>query len=214
MIIERSQVRRKNAKKSQKITVGIIIGIICISLIGSTFYAISLPGSDNTEDTQGQEALEQEYNQRKQAVVELSAALEKSPEDVEAQLALADAYYRKASTTIELNDEEYQEDLQNAITYYQKVLAQKDDNDVRLKLAISAFLSRDSDLADETYKELIEKEPQNVDVLYWYGMFQFYSKEDYKKAEQYWQTALKYNTDEKMKTKLEEMIARAQDIEP
>ncbi|AFV03977.1 hypothetical protein UNSWDHB_2767 [Dehalobacter sp. UNSWDHB] len=201
-------------KKSQKITVGIIIGIICISLIGSTFYAISLPGSDNTEDTQGQEALEQEYNQRKQAVVELSAALEKSPEDVEAQLALADAYYRKASTTIELNDEEYQEDLQNAITYYQKVLAQKDDNDVRLKLAISAFLSRDSDLADETYKELIEKEPQNVDVLYWYGMFQFYSKEDYKKAEQYWQTALKYNTDEKMKTKLEEMIARAQDIEP
>ncbi|RJE47383.1 MULTISPECIES: tetratricopeptide repeat protein [unclassified Dehalobacter] len=201
-------------KKVQKITVGMIIGIICISLIGSTFYAISLPGSDNTEDTQGQEALEQEYNQRKQAVVELSAALEKNPEDVGAQLALADAYYRKASTTIELNDEEYQEDLQNAITHYQKVLAQKDDNDVRLKLAISAFLSRDSDLADETYKELIEKEPQNVDVLYWYGMFQFYSKEDYKKAEQYWQTALKYNTDEKMKTKLEEMIARAQDIEP
>ncbi len=201
-------------KKVQKITVGIIIGIICISLIGSTFYAISLPGSDNTEDTQGQEALEQEYNQRKQAVVELSAALEKSPEDVEAQLALADAYYSKASTTIELNDEEYQEDLQNAITYYQKVLAQKDDNDVRLKLAISAFLSRDSNLADETYKELIEKEPQNVDVLYWYGMFQFYSKEDYKQAEQYWQTALKYNTDKKMKTKLEEMIARAQDIEP
>ncbi|MCM1565970.1 MAG: tetratricopeptide repeat protein [Dehalobacter sp. 4CP] len=201
-------------KKVQKITVGIIIGIICISLIGSTFYAISLPGSDNTEDTQGQEALEQEYNQRKQAIVELSAALEKSPEDVETQLALADAYYSKASITIQLNDEEYQEDLQNAITYYQKVLTQKDDNDVRLKLAISAFLSRDSDLADETYKELIEKEPQNVDVLYWYGMFQFYSKEDYKQAEQYWQTALKYNTDGEMKTKLEEMIARAQDIKP
>jgi len=201
-------------KKVQKITVGIIIGIICISLIGSTFYAISLPGSDNTEDTQGQEALEQEYNQRKQVIVELSAALEKSPEDVETQLALADAYYSKASITIQLNDEEYQEDLQNAITYYQKVLTLKDDNDVRLKLAISAFLSRDSDLADETYKELIEKEPQNVDVLYWYGMFQFYSKEDYKQAEQYWQTALKYNTDGKMKTKLEEMIARAQDIKP
>jgi tetratricopeptide (TPR) repeat protein len=201
-------------KKVQKITVGIIIGIICISLVGSAFYAISLPGSDNTEDTQGQEALEQEYNQRKQAIVELSAALEKSPEDVETQLALADAYYSKASITIQLNDEEYQEDLQNAITYYQKVLTQKDDNDVRLKLAISAFLSRNSDLADKTYKELIEKEPQNVDVLYWYGMFQFYSKEDYKQAEQYWQTALKYNTDGEMKTKLEEMIARAQDIKP
>lgn len=210
-------------RKTQKITVYIIIGLVCLSLIGTSF-SLFMPQVDSTsgDGNQEQTALEQEYSTRTQVVEQLNETLQSKPEDLETIVSLADAYYSKSHISIEFNEEEYKEDLKNAVVYYQKALTKEVDTEISLKLAASAFLLSTSDTTDQTYSDLAEqtytsvlkKEPQNVDALYGYGMYLFYVKQDYPQAKQHWQTALKYNSDEELKTQLEDMIALAEGTEP
>lgn len=197
-------------KKMQKWVVGVIVLVLSVSLIGTSFVAIFQPEESQVADTQ---ALDQEYAQRKQIVELLSKKLEGNSEDIDTQIALGDAYYDKSRVTGQLNLEEFKGDLQNAINMYQQVLVKKEDNVVMLKLAASAFLLGDGELADKTYQELLVKEPENVDALYGYGMFLFYEKNDHKKAEENWQKALSLTTDEQYKERLNEMIAVAQGMD-
>lgn len=195
-------------KRTQKITVGIIIAVICISLIGSSFVAIFKPGAEPSMD-QSQAVLEKEYQDRKAKVEVLSKKLEGTPEDIEIKQALGDAYYDKSRITGQLNINEYKEDLQKAMEMYKDVLTLKEDNNVMLKLATSAFLFGDTELAEKTYIDLLKRESENVDALYGYGMYLFYEKDDRKQAEENWQKALSLTTDEQMRIRLEEMITLA-----
>lgn len=199
-------------KKTQKWTIVIIIVIISVTMIGSGFMAIFPSSSEQTAEDQRQQIMQKEYNDRKQIVEVLNTKLKESPEEIETLLALGDAYYEKSRVTVQMNINEYKEDLQKAIEMYQKVLAQKEDNSVMLKLAASAFLLGDSEVAEQTYLNLLQKEPENIDALYGYGMFLFYEKEDAKQAEEKWQKALDMVTDDQLKKRLEEMIALAKGI--
>ncbi|HHV64477.1 MAG TPA: tetratricopeptide repeat protein [Peptococcaceae bacterium] len=199
-------------KKTQKWAVAIIVAVISITLIGSSFYALFLPETDQTAEKQKQETLEREYQERKLLVESLQTKLEANPEDTVTALALADAYFEKSNITVQLNLKEYQEDLQKAIDLYQKVLLKQDNNAVRLKLANSAFFVGQADLADRTYQQLLAKDPDNLDALYSYGLFLFYEKGDYKQAEANWQKAADLTSDENLKKNLEDMIALAKEV--
>lgn len=199
-------------KKTQKWAVAIIVAVISITLIGSSFYAIFLPDPEQTAEMQNRQVLENEYQDRKLIVEALHTKLEENPEDTATTLALADAYFEKSNVTVQLNMNEYQEDLQKAIELYQKVLLKKDDNIVRLKLANSAFFLGQADLAEKTYQELLAKDPENLDALYSYGLFLFYEKGNYQQAEASWQKAAALTSDEQVKKNLEEMIALAKEV--
>jgi len=191
----------------------VIIALISITLIGSSFVAIFQPGNQATAADQNQKILLNEYNDRKQIVDLLSKKLEKAPSDVETQLALGNAYYDKFSVSKELNLDEYKLDLTNAIKMYQEVLKNKEDNGVLLKLANSALLAEDSELAGKTYQELLQKDPTNPEGLYGNGMYLFYLKEDYQQALLNWQKALSLTNDQELKQRLGEMIARVQGMD-
>ncbi|NLI92912.1 MAG: hypothetical protein GX434_12165 [Peptococcaceae bacterium] len=195
-------------KKTQRITVIVIIALVCISLIGSSFVAIFQPGTE-TATSENQAVLQKEYADRKAKVEALTKALEGAPQDLQIRQALGDAYYDKSRITGQLNMNEYNEDLQKAIENYKSVLAAKEDNDVMYKLATSAFLIGDKELAEKTYTDLLNKKADHVDALYGYGMFLFYEKGDYKLAKEKWQKALPLTADESMKKRLQEMISRA-----
>lgn len=198
-------------KKTQKWTVTAIIVVISITLLGSSFVAMFTP--DQSPEAQTQEALEQEYLARQERVQQLTEAVEGNPDNVEAQIILADAYFDKSRVTGQLNyNEEYEEDLQQAVELYQGVLSKQENNEVMLKLATAAFLLGDTELAETTYTELLTKEPENIDALYGYGLLLFYNKQEYKQAEEKWQEALRITTDEQMKASLEEMIKVVQGI--
>lgn len=200
-------------KRTQKWTVTAIIVIISITLLGSSFVAIFSPNQNQSPEAQTQEALEREYLARQERVQQLIEAVESNPDNIEAQIILADAYFDKSRVTGQLNyDEEYEEDLQNAVELYQDILSKQDNNEIVLKLATAAFLLGDTELAESTYTELLTKEPENIDALYGYGLLLFYNKQEYEQAEEKWREALKLTTDEQMQARLEEMIKVVQGI--
>ncbi len=200
-------------KRTQKWTVGIIVAIISFTLIGSSFVSIFQPGMEQDEQNQSQQILEKEYNERKQIVEALTAKLEGNPEDSDTKLALGDAYYDKAIVTAQLNVKEHKEDLGKAKEMYRQVLAKEESSDVMLKLATTAFLLGDSELAEKTYNKILQKEPENSGALYGYGMFLFYEKDDHQQAQELWQKALGLTTDEYLQQRLEEMITLAKGME-
>jgi len=193
-------------KRMQKWTVIAIIAILSISLIGSSFVSIFQPGTQDQEQGQSQAVLEKEYEERQEKVEDILKKLEESPQDIQIKQTLGDAYYEKSVITRQLNMNEYKEDLENAIESYQAVLTAKEDNQVLLRLATSAFLLGESELAEKSYTSLVAKEPENVDALYGYGMFLLYDKDDHKQAEEQWKKALALTTDEQMKIRLQEMV--------
>lgn len=197
-------------RKGQKFTIGIIIGIICLTLIGSTFVAVFRPGGSDS-DSYNEEVVLKEYNQRKEKVEILKSKVEENPENIELQLELADAYFNKSQISGQFDQKEFKEDLTMAVKWYKAVLDKKEDagNEVRFKLATAAFLAGDDELADNTYKEILEKEPDNVQVRYAYGMFLFYNQKKYEDAIAEWEAALEKTEDEEMKGKLQEMISIA-----
>lgn len=199
-------------KRTQKWTVTAIIIVISITLLGSSFVAMFSPSQDPSPEAQTQEALEIEYLARQERVQELTKTVEVNPDNIEAQIVLADAYFDKSRVTGQLNPDEYEQDLQQAIELYQGVLSKRDDNEIMLKLATAAFLKEDTGLAETTYTELLTEEPENIDALYGYGLLLFYNKQEYRQAEEKWQEALKITTDEQMQTRLEEMIKVVQRI--
>ncbi len=200
-------------KRTQKWTVTAIIIVISITLLGSSFVAMFSPSQDPSPEAQAQEALEREYLARQERVQQLIKAMESKPDNIEAQIVLADAYFDKSRVTGQLKyDGEYEEDLKQAVELYQGVLSKQDNNEVMLKLATAAFLLGDTELAEETYTELLKGEPKNIDALYGYGLLLFYNKQEYRLAEEKWQEALRISTDEQMQARLEEMIKVAQGI--
>jgi tetratricopeptide (TPR) repeat protein len=199
--------------KKQKITIWILIGIICVTLIGSSFIAIFTPSgqapSGQTASDENQATLAKEYADRKARVDTLTELLAESPQDISLKQALGDAYYDKSQVTGQMNVDEYKEDLRQAINNYQSVLQTKKDNDLMNKLGAAAFLAGDDELAEKTFIELLNRDPKNVEALYSYGMFLFYAKNDHQQALEKWEKALSLASDDQIKERLQEMIALA-----
>jgi len=125
---------------------------------------------------------------------------------------LGNAYYLKSRVTAQLNINEYREDLKKAIEIYQDILQTKEDSDIQLKMANAAFLLGDTGLAEEAYEDLLQKEPENPEVLFGYGMYLLYFKDDYEQALMYWRKALPLVEDEDFRQNLQDMISQAEEI--
>lgn len=200
-------------KGMQKWTVIAIVVILSIALVGTSFAAIFQPQAQTPDEEQSLVILEQEYQVRKEKVETLSNKLKESPEDRQIKIALGDAYYEKSIITGRLNMNEYKEDLEKAIDIYQDVLKTENDQQILLKLANSAFLLGEQNLAGKSYTDLLSYEPENVDALYGYGMFLLYEKGDHKEAQKNWEKALTLTTDEQMKLTLERMVTLAKGMD-
>lgn len=197
----------------QRWTVIVIVVILSVSLIGSSFIAIFQPKQQANDQEQNLAILEQEYQERKEKVESLNNQLQETPNDRQIKIALADAYYEKSIITGRLNINEYQEDLEKAIAYYQEALNGENDYQIMLKIANSAFLLGNQALAEKNYQVVLEHEPENVEALYGYGMYLLYEKEDHKQARENWEKALQLATDEQMKITLERMVALAKGMD-
>lgn len=202
-------------KKTQKITVGIIVALITITLVGTSFSAVFVPGQSQNEEADT-EAIKAEYQKRKEIAAELEESLKKNPDNMRLKLALADAYFEKANISRQFNYQEFNQDLVRAIELYQQYLdeselEQQEYTEISLRLAAAAFFLGDKELAEKTYKGILEQNPNNFDALYGYGLFLFYSQENYQEAINQWELALKNTVDDTIKQQIQEMIKTAKD---
>ena len=146
----------------------------------------------------------------------LKQALEANPQDTQTRLTLADTYYDWGMQTLsqdmaEENLATTTSILQQAVTEYQEVLKTEKNVNILVDMATAAFYTSQNELADQTFQEALQEDPNFYNGLYNYGVF-LYSQGDYGKAIEQWEKALaleNISTDDK--ERLERNIKLAQD---
>ncbi|BAE86807.1 Cytochrome c biogenesis factor [Desulfitobacterium sp. LBE] len=190
-------------KKTQKLTVYVIVGLLIISLVGTSFMFLG-----DMRPTVGKNYQDQ--------INSLKQALEANPQDTQTRLALADTYYDWGMQTLsqdmaEENLATTTSILQQAVTEYQEVLKTEKNVNILVDMATAAFYTSQNELADQTFQEALQEDPNFYNGLYNYGVF-LYSQGDYGKAIEQWEKALaleNISTDDK--ERLERNIKLAQD---
>lgn len=146
----------------------------------------------------------------------LKQALEANPQDTQTRLALADTYYDWGMQTLsqdmaEENLATTTSILQQAVTEYQEVLKTEKNANILVDMATAAFYTSQNELADQTFQEALQEDPNFYNGLYNYGVF-LYSQGDYGKAIEQWEKALALdNISTDNKERLERNIKLAQD---
>ncbi|SHN69320.1 tetratricopeptide repeat protein [Desulfitobacterium chlororespirans] len=190
-------------KKTQKLTVYVIVGLLIISLVGTSFMFLG-----DMRPTVGKNYQDQ--------INSLKQALEANPQDTQTRLALADTYYDWGMQTLsqdmaEENLATTTSILQQAVTEYQEVLKTEKNASILVDMATAAFYTSQNELADQTFQEALQEDPNFYNGLYNYGVF-LYSQGDYGKAIEQWEKALALeNTSTDNKERLERNIKLAQD---
>ncbi|WP_018307503.1 tetratricopeptide repeat protein [Desulfitobacterium hafniense] len=190
-------------KRTQKLTVYVIVGLLIISLVGTSFMFLG-----DMRPTVGKNYQDQ--------INSLKQALEANPQDTQTRLALADTYYDWGMQTLsqdmaEENLATTTSILQQAVTEYQEVLKTEKNVNILVDMATAAFYTSQNELADQTFQEALQEDPNFYNGLYNYGVF-LYSQGDYGKAIEQWEKALaleNISTDDK--ERLERNIKLAQD---
>ncbi len=190
-------------KKTQKLTVYVIVGLLIISLVGTSFMFLG-----DMRPTVGKNYQDQ--------INSLKQALEANPQDTQTRLALADTYYDWGMQTLsqdmaEENLATTTSILQQAVTEYQEVLKTEKNVSILVDMATAAFYTSQNELADQTFQEALQEDPNFYNGLYNYGVF-LYSQGDYGKAIEQWEKALALeNISADNKERLERNIKLAQD---
>ncbi|WP_018211996.1 tetratricopeptide repeat protein [Desulfitobacterium hafniense] len=190
-------------KKTQKLTVYVIVGLLIISLVGTSFMFLG-----DMRPTVGKNYQDQ--------INSLKQALEANPQDTQTRLALADTYYDWGMQTLsqdmaEENLATTTSILQQAVTEYQEVLKTEKNANILVDMATAAFYTSQNELADQTFQEALQEDPNFYNGLYNYGVF-LYSQGDYGKAIEQWEKALALeNISTDNKERLERNIKLAQD---
>ncbi|MEA5022799.1 hypothetical protein SDC9_13132 [bioreactor metagenome] len=190
-------------KKTQKLTVYVIVGLLIISLVGTSFMFLG-----DMRPTVGKNYQDQ--------INSLKQALEANPQDTQTRLALADTYYDWGMQTLsqdmaEENLATTTSILQQAVTEYQEVLKTEKNVNILVDMATAAFYTSQNELADQTFQEALQEDPNFYNGLYNYGVF-LYSQGDYGKAIEQWEKALALeNISADDKERLERNIKLAQD---
>ncbi|ACL22911.1 Tetratricopeptide TPR_2 repeat protein [Desulfitobacterium hafniense DCB-2] len=190
-------------KRTQKLTVYVIVGLLIISLVGTSFMFLG-----DMRPTVGKNYQDQ--------INSLKQALEANPQDTQTRLALADTYYDWGMQTLsqdmaEENLATTTSILQQAVTEYQEVLKTEKNVNILVDMATAAFYTSQNELADQTFQEALQEDPNFYNGLYNYGVF-LYSQGDYGKAIEQWEKALALeNISPDNKERLERNIKLAQD---
>jgi len=107
-------------------------------------------------------------------------------------------------------------DTQNfseAVGYYKKSLALKDDPGVRTDMGTAYFYSGDADTALAEFARTLKDHPNFENALFNTGMVKFQAKMDVKGAVAAWEQVLKLNPTNARRADIERMIAEARQHE-
>ncbi len=100
-----------------------------------------------------------------------------------------------------------------AINYYRKSLAIKEDFNVHTDMATAMFYTGDSDGAIAELQKVLKLNPSHANALFNLGMIRWQGKMDVNGAVAAWQQMLKDNPNDPRKAQVEELIARAKQHE-
>lgn len=199
-------------KKTQRIFAGVLAVLISIAMVGSGLLVFffqgdeQLPGSSAAAQTANIEAEYQAQKLRIDAMVEQAKI---DPEKIPLQTALGDEYYQAGMTAQMVAPTEMKENFSKAVQAYQKVVETNKDANIMVNLATSAFYSEDNELAEKSYQEALEINPEFLNGLIYYGFFRAYAKQDWAGAIEQWQKALPLAQSSE-KEQIQAMIDQAQ----
>jgi cytochrome c-type biogenesis protein CcmH/NrfG len=126
----------------------------------------------------------------------LLAELKQKPNDPGLLAEVAKIYYQT-------------EDFSDAIAYYKKSLAIREDSNVRINLGGVYFHSNDADAAIAEFERVAKADPRNDKALFNLGMVKWQGKMDGKSAIAAWQQLLRQSPNHPRRAEVEQLIARA-----
>ncbi|WP_434510926.1 tetratricopeptide repeat protein [Desulfitobacterium sp. AusDCA] len=198
-------------RKKHRIIAIIIVALVSLSMIGSTFVLFftnsssgaSASGSGNNANSQVQGLQSQ--------IDSLNQGLKSNPQDTNLRLSLANAYYDMGMLQLDSSQEQAAASLKQAVAAYQEVAkTNKDDVNVLVDLATAAFYSGDNTLAETTFKQALTLKPDFFNALLNYGYFLMNAKGDYIGAIAEFNKALNTNPSPTDADRVKSLISMAQ----
>lgn len=101
------------------------------------------------------------------------------------------------------------QNYRDAIGYYSKSLAVKEDPNVRTDMGTAYFYSGDSDTALAEFAKVLKSNPNFENALFNTGMVKFQGKMDVNGAVAAWEQILKNNPNHPKRAQIEQLIANA-----
>lgn len=126
----------------------------------------------------------------------LLAQLQSTPKDPQLLAEIGNIYYDT-------------QNFQQAIDYYAKSLAAKDDPNVRTDMGTAYFYAGDADTALAEFERTLKAYPKFENALFNTGMVKFQGKMDTQGAIDAWEQLLKANPNHPRRADIEQMIANA-----
>ena len=124
----------------------------------------------------------------------LFAKLKQNPNDAAVLAQIAAIYYQT-------------QNFPEAIGYYEKSLALKEDPEVRTNLGGVYYYERDADKAIAEFERALKSDPKNADALFNLGVARWQGKNDGDGAIAAWQQLLKDHPDHPRRRDVEQLIA-------
>lgn len=199
-------------KKTQRIFAGVLAVLISIAMVGSGLLVFFFQGDEQSPGSSAaaQTAnIEAEYQAQKLRIDAMVQQAKIDPENIPLQTALGNEYYEAGMTAQMVAPTEMQENFRKAVEAYQKVVGTNKDADTMVNLATSAFYIKDNELAEKSYQEALEINPDSLNGLINYGLFIAYAKQDWAGAIKQWQKALPLAQSSE-KEQIQAMIDQAQ----
>jgi len=200
----------------------IFVFVLAIGLVGS-YIMWSSPGtkvasSQNQEpspaNTQQPEVSETEIKDQISKLESQISKLEKDsegkPEDIATILKLGDYYYLVAASYNQIGEQDKAHDsFVKAKNYYKEALkVNPQEKNVNIRLGAAAFYAGDLLLAEKSYENAVNEDPDNPNARIAYG-FMLSMREDYQAAIEQWQEILKRNPDKEIEDTVKTMIDQA-----
>ncbi|MDF1498427.1 MAG: tetratricopeptide repeat protein [Patescibacteria group bacterium] len=131
-------------------------------------YAVVIDGDRDTVYTARIKRAEifYEFGQFDEAEKEIYKAVDEKKFDFKAYELLGDVFYKKR-------------DAENAIKYYQKAFDLSGQKSIKMKLARSFIAKGEIDKAKNIFSELFFEDSNNIEAIYYLGLFELYEKREY-----------------------------------
>ncbi len=101
------------------------------------------------------------------------------------------------------------QNYRDAIGYYGKSLAARDNPDVRTDMGTAYFYSGDPDTAIREFQKVLKSDPSHGNALFNMGMVKWQGKMDVNGAVAAWEELLRKNPNHPRRAEVEQLIARA-----
>lgn len=200
-------------KKTQRIYAGVLAVIVSIAMVGAGIFGLffnrdQLSAGSNASTAAFNAAAE--YQDQKQRIEAMAQQAKIDPENIFLQKALGKEYFNAGITAQAVAPAEAQGNFERAVEILQNVIKTEKDENIMLVLASAAYLSANHELAENSYKELLEIKPDSLHGIINYGIFLSQAKQDWAGALNQWQRALTLAQDDSDKQQIQAMITQAQ----